>query len=238
MKLKNSLKSKIPMKLSIAIAAGTLINKRVLRFGAVQFCAVGLIAAGSILGIAGPAQAHNVVVQSTPAAGEVLTSLPARFSIITNDALLNVAHGSGFALQVRDEAGLYYGDGCVTVDGPGMSTAAALGAPGKYTVVWQLISTDGHTASDQFSFTWKPASTDAVVSKGSKSAPDCHGTISPNATANVPAAPAPAQSAASQNEALSTVLWIGGAILAVGIAVIITVLATSRKKPGPTREPK
>jgi copper resistance protein C len=205
---------------------------------ALEFAAVGLIAIGSVVGVAAPAEAHNYLVESTPTAGEVLTALPARFSIITNDVLLNVAHGSGFALQVRDQAGLYYGDGCVTVDGPGMSTAAALGAPGKYTVVWQLISTDGHTVSDDFTFTWKPASADAVVSKGSKSAPDCHGTISPNGAANVPVAPTAAPSAASQSEALSSVLWIGGAILAVGIAVAVTIVATSRKKPQPTAESK
>jgi methionine-rich copper-binding protein CopC len=202
------------------------MNKRVLRFGA-----VGLIAAGAILGIAAPAQAHNVVVQSTPAAGEILTSLPARFSIITNDVLLNISHGAGFALQVRDQAGLYYGDGCVTVDGPGMSTKAALGAPGRYTVVWQLVSTDGHPVSDDYTFTWKPSSADAVVSTGSKTPPTCHGTITPNGAANVPVAPTAAPSAASQGEALNTVLWIGGAILAVGIAAAVTVLATSRKKP-------
>jgi methionine-rich copper-binding protein CopC len=202
------------------------MNRRVL-----AFAAMGLIAAGSVAGIAAPAEAHNYLVQSTPSAGEVLTALPARFSIITNDVLLNVAHGNGFALQVRDQAGLYYGDGCVTVDGPGMSTAAALGAPGRYTVVWQLISTDGHTVSDDFTFTWKPASADAVVSNGSKTAPDCHGTISPNGAATVPVAPTAAPSATSQSEELSSVLWIGGAILAVGIAAAVTVLATSRKKP-------
>jgi methionine-rich copper-binding protein CopC len=208
------------------------VNKRVLQFGA-----VGLIAAASMLGVAAPAQAHNYLVESTPSAGEILTSLPARFSIITNDVLLNISHGAGFALQVRDQAGRYYGDGCVTVDGPGMSTKAALGAPGTYTVVWQLISTDGHPVSDDYTFTWKPASADAAVSKGSKTAPTCHGTITPNGAANVPAVPTAAPSAASQNEALSTVLWIGGAILAVGIAVAVTVLATSRKKPQPKREP-
>jgi methionine-rich copper-binding protein CopC len=205
-----------------------VVNKRIARF-----CAVGLIAAGSVVGIAAPAEAHNYLVQSTPSAGEVLTALPARFSIITNDVLLNVAHGSGFALQVRDQAGLYYGDGCVTIDGPGMSTAAALGAPGKYTIIWQLISTDGHTVSDDFTFTWKPTSAGAVVSNGSKTAPDCHGTISPNGAANVPAAPTAAPSAVGQSEALSSVLWIGGAILAVGIAAAVTIVATSRKKPQP-----
>jgi methionine-rich copper-binding protein CopC len=215
------------------------VNRRASRSGAaLRLGAIGLIATGAVLGIAAPVQAHNYLVESTPSAGEVLTSLPARFSIITNDVLLNVSHGAGFALQVRDQAGRYYGDGCVTVDGPGMSTKAALGAPGTYTVVWQLISTDGHPLSDDYTFTWKPASSDVVVSKGSTTAPTCHGTVTPNGAANVPVAPTAAPSAASQSEALSTVLWVGGAILAVGIAVAFTVLATSRRKPQPKREPE
>lgn len=186
---------------------------------------------GAVLALSTPAQAHNYLVQSTPSAGEVLTALPAQFSITTNDTLLDIGgNGAGFALQVKDRDGLYYGDGCIDVKGPSMSTAAALGAPGEYEVIWQAISTDGHTVSSDFSFTWRPASTDAVVSEGSKTPPDCHGTLKPNASGSAtvaPAAPAPAD----DGEAVSALLWIGGAVLAVGLAIAATLLLTSRKKP-------
>lgn len=188
-----------------------------------------LLALGSVLVVSTPAQAHNYLVQSTPKAGEVLTTLPENFSVITNDVLLNIGKGAGFALQVRDSKGLYYGDGCVTVDGPGISTPAALGAPGKYEVIWQVISTDGHPVSDDFSFTWSPSSSDAVVSKGSKTAPDCHGTLKPNGDANQTPAPDP-RAQANDGEATGAVLWIGGAVLAVGLAVGATLLLTGRKK--------
>ncbi|MHB1171572.1 MAG: copper resistance CopC family protein [Lacisediminihabitans sp.] len=204
------------------------MSNRTKRFLLIAFGA--LVAVGSVLGLSAPAQAHNYLVQSTPSAGEVLTTLPAEFSVITNGVLLNInGNGDGFALQIKDQNGLYYGDGCVTVDGPGMSTAAALGAPGKYTIVWQIISTDGHTASNEFSFTWQPASADALVGKGSKAAPTCHGAQSPNAKPGADARPAP--TTANDSETLSAVLWIGGAVLAVGAAVVITLLLTSRKKP-------
>jgi len=186
---------------------------------------------GTVPVLSTPAQAHNYLVQSTPSAGEVLTVLPAQFSITTNDALLDIGgNGAGFALQVKDRDGLYYGDGCIDVEGPGISTAAALGAPGEYEVIWQAISTDGHTVSSDFSFTWQPASADAVVSKGSKTPPDCHGTLKPNASGGATAAPAaPAQ--ADDSEAASALLWIGGAVVAVGLAIAVTLLLTSRKKP-------
>jgi methionine-rich copper-binding protein CopC len=192
--------------------------------------AIGALAvAGSVLGLSAPAQAHNYLVKSTPSANEVLTTLPDRFSIITNDVLLDLTgKGDGFALQVRDAAGRYYGDGCVKVDGPGMSTGAALGAGGTYRVVWQIVSADGHNVSDSFSFTWKPPA-GAVPSAGSKSAPDCHGTQSVGSASSAP--PAAQTGAAGTGDTLGTVLWIGGAVIAVGAAVVVTLLLTSRRKP-------
>ncbi len=189
-----------------------------------------LLACGAALALGAPAQAHNYLVQSTPKAGETLTVLPERFSVITNDVLLNLGKGAGFALQLRDADGLYYGDGCVTVDGPGISTAAALGAPGNYEVIWQVISTDGHPASDTFTFTWKPSAPAAATSRGSKAAPDCHGTLKPNANPASTPAPDPRTEAASSSTA-DAVLWIGGAVLAVGLAVAVTLLLAGRKKP-------
>ncbi|MCU1557027.1 MAG: copper resistance protein CopC [Microbacteriaceae bacterium] len=200
---------------------------RARRFGYLAFAA--FVATAAVLGLAAPAQAHNYLVSSTPAAGSVLTELPAEFSVTTNDLLLDInGNGTGFALQIRDERGLYYGDGCVTVAGPGISTTAALGAPGRYTVIWQVISTDGHTVSDQFDFTWRPSAASAKVSTGSRTAPDCHGTLAPNSSAQ-PGSSSPTTRSVTA-DTLSTVLWIGGAVLAVGIAVVVTLLVTSRTK--------
>ncbi len=187
-----------------------------------------LIAIGSALAVAAPAQAHNYLVSSTPSSGEVLRTLPDEFTVTTNDVLLKVSDSNaGFALQVRDSAGRYYGDGCVDVSGASISARAALGAPGTYTVIWQVISTDGHPVANRFDFSWKPADADQKQSAGSTTAPDCHGTLKPNADG--PADVAPSDRTAS-DDTLSTVLWIGGAVVAVGIAVVVTILVTSRKK--------
>lgn len=203
---------------------------RARRRGSALLAFGAMVVVAPVLLLAAPAQAHNYLVESTPAAGSVLTALPAEFSVTTNDVLLDVTgRGDGFALQVKDDKGLYYGDGCVRVDGPEMSTTAAIGAPGKYQVVWQLISADGHTVSNEFSFTWQPSPTDAVVSKGSKTPPNCNGTQSVGAGSS---ATTPAPTATVDNsENLGTVLWIGGAIVAVGAAVVVTLLAVSRKRP-------
>ncbi len=184
------------------------------------------VAVAAALAVAAPAQAHNYLVSSTPSANQTLTTLPPNFVITTNGVLLNLnKDGSGFALQVRDAKGRYYGDGCVNVDGAAISMPAAIGAPGPYTVTWQVISTDGHTVSDTFAFGWAGTGTAGV---GQKSPPTCHGKYHFSA-GGLPAAGSGTGSQSVADGTLVTVLWIGGAVLAVGAAVVVTLLVTSRK---------
>ena len=192
---------------------------------------VALLALAAVFVGAVPAQAHNYLVKSTPAAGSTLTELPARYSVTTNGTLLDLnTNNAGFALQVQDADKRYYGDGCIAVDGPGISTKAAVGAPGVYTVTWQVISTDGHAVSDSYQFTWAPSDASAGAAKestGSKTIPDCNGTLHPNAATS---AAVPGRTASVSEATLSTILWIGGAVLAVGVAVVVTLLLTGRRR--------
>ncbi len=187
-----------------------------------------------VLGLAAPAQAHSTLVSSTPKEGETLNTLPSEFSITTNDVLLNIGgDGTGFALRVTDAAGRYYGDGCVKIDGPTMSTPAALGAAGQYTVTWQVISVDGHAKSDEYAFIWQPPA-DFAPSVGTTKVPDCNGTQSAQAKPT-PAGGGTVSTPAVNDVTLSTVLWIGGAFLALAAALILTLLFTGRNKKQPTR---
>jgi methionine-rich copper-binding protein CopC len=195
---------------------------------AAGLAATALVAA-SVLGLAGPASAHNYLVSSTPSAGEALTVLPEKFVITTNEGLLDLSgHGAGFAFQLRDSAGKYYDDGCVTVTGSSMSITPALGAPGKYTVIWQIVSADGHPVSNEFDFSWAPAqaTTPAV---GTDTPANCDGQSGGGAPGAAPS-DASGGTTAPANAVLGDVLWIGGGILAVGIAVTITLLLVGRRK--------
>ncbi|MGK2936409.1 MAG: copper resistance CopC family protein [Solirubrobacteraceae bacterium] len=182
---------------------------------------VGMLVAWSALGIVSPAGAHNYLVSSTPAADSTITELPDRFSVTTNGPLLDaIGDGSGFALQVFDADGRYYGDGCVSVEGSSAYTDAALGEAGDYTLLWQVVSEDGHTISDRFGFRWEPADPGSI-SQGAPTAPDCGGTaVTPGET--------PAET--REDAPLGDVLWIGGALLAVLIAGRTTVLILGRKR--------
>lgn len=195
-------------------------------------------AAGVVLATLGvsaaPASAHNYPVAYAPAEGSVVTTQPGVFSVTTNDNLLQLdGTGTGMAMQISGPAGaatpLYYGDGCVTVFGPSVETTAQLGAPGEYTVVWQVVSTDGHPVSGKYSFTWQPEAGQALAA-GSITPPDCNG-AAPSGPVQSTDAASPA-AAAPDAAALAGVLWIGGALLAVLVAVVAT-LAFVRRKPGP-----
>jgi hypothetical protein len=192
---------------------------------------VGVIAAGLSLAAVSPAAAHNYVVSSTPAEGEVLTSIPEFFVVTVNDSMLDLGgEGAGFAIQVTDDNGLFYGDGCVTVQGPSMSTPGALGDAGTYTMTFQYISADGHTLSDQLTFRFDPAA-DAVGSPGRTEAPVCGEpleTVEPTPTAE-PSETAVAQPESSEPAAPAVPDESGtviGVVLAiVGVLVVAGVVA-------------
>lgn len=117
--------------------------------------ATALLAGAVVLGTAVPATAHSAIVASTPAEGETLTELPEAFSVTANETLLDLGGQGVFALQVRDAAGRYYGDGCVRVVDATMSADAAIGPSGEYTMLWQIVSADGHPVSGEIPFTWQ-----------------------------------------------------------------------------------
>jgi methionine-rich copper-binding protein CopC len=209
------------------------MTKRMKRASALSVLAA--LTLGLSVGVAAPASAHNYLVESTPAEGETLTALPEQFIITTNDELLNLGgDAGGFALQVQDADGLFYGDGCVVVDGPSMTAAAALGSAGDYLLTWQVVSIDGHTVSGQIPFAWAPTDS-SEESEGSVTAPVCGETVEdgapePEPTPGADEQAAPPTTAEEQPGDSTDLLWIGGAIAAVVIAAGVTMLVLGRKK--------
>ena len=195
--------------------------------------AVLALAGAAVLATAAPAQAHNFLVSSTPAAGELVTTLPETISVTTNGPLLDLSGaGAGFAIQVTDAAGTFYGDGCLTVSGSTLSTPAALGAAGTYRVVWQVVSEDGHTVSDEFTFEWSPGP-GFEPATGQGTPPACGNTETSDptaeATTGAEATETPVAAPEHANANLTDVLWIGGAILAVLGAAAVALVVVARR---------
>jgi methionine-rich copper-binding protein CopC len=185
------------------------------------------------IGFVAPAYAHNVLVASTPEAGETLTELPERFSVTTNEAMLALPGSQGFVIRIQDAGGAYYGDGCVEVVDATMSAAAAAGAPGEYTMLWQAVSADGHSIDGEIPFTWAPDA-DVDADAGSATPPVCGQAASPTpeptaSATTPPAEPTPEAEPASGID-LATVLWIAAAVLALGIAAAVAIAIAGRRR--------
>ena len=195
--------------------------------------AAGALVVAGVLGAASAAQAHNYLVASTPAAGEKLTALPEAFVITTNEPLLTLGGSTGgFALQVLDAKGLHYETGCVTVEGASMTMAdPRLGAAGSYVVEWQVVSEDGHAVSDSIPFTWAPPA-DAEPSIGTASAPACGDALPTAEPTDAPSVEptAPPVTSEPSDVPVADVLWIGGAVVAVGLAVGIAIVVMGRRR--------
>lgn len=200
---------------------------RVVRAGA----ATAAVAAALVLGLASPAAAHDYVVDSTPSDGATITELPEAWTVTANNPLLTLEGNDGaFAIVVTDAAGLYYGDGCVEVSGATMTAPAALGEPGAYEMTFQYVSSDGHTLSETYGFTYAPEGEEQVT-EGTTAAPECGGD---------PAAGAGADDAASGGGAatdetaavLAGVAWIGGGLLVAAVIATIIVLVNRRRPAG------
>ncbi|MDR9395968.1 copper resistance protein CopC [Pontimonas sp.] len=119
------------------------------------------------------ALAHDQVIETTPAAGETVSEHPLDITITTSGELLDLGGNSaGFALLVTDQAGLFYGDGCTTIDGMSLSTSVDMGDSGPYTVTYQYVSGDGHTLSGEYDFTFERPE-DYLPAAGQAEAPVC-----------------------------------------------------------------
>ena len=192
------------------------------------------VVAGVLALSAAPASAHNYVVDVGPAEGSVVTTQPESIFVTTNDALLDLdGTGASSGLQVSGpaDAPLYYGDGCVNIDGATAQTTAQLGAAGEYTVTWQVVSTDGHPISDEFTFDWQPAE-GVELAAGSPTAPDCGGTAAESDSGVVDTGSDGADATTSDPAAsggVSDVVWIVSALGAVALAVTVVLLVLRRR---------
>jgi len=206
---------------------------------AIAVCAV--LAAVTLFGVATAASAHNFIVSTTPAEGETLTTLPERFDVTTNDSLLDVTgDANAFVFDIIDEGGLYYGDGCVTVEGPSMMADAALGPAGTYTIAYQFVSADGHTVSGEYSFEWAPENgeqlstgwdTPAVCGEEREGVEEPAATESPEPSAEPSADPTQGEEP-EKPVAVSIadeLLWVGGAVAAIVVAIAVTMLLLRRR---------
>lgn len=138
------------------------------RLRVVVVCA--LLAGLTMVGLATPASAHNVLLSSVPAAGAKLATGP---SLIRFDFDAPVQHGNDTIVVIGPAGKHWERSSRATVLGDAALTQVApLGPAGKYTATYHIISADSHPVSGSITFQLtkagkgKPVSASAVPGSG------------------------------------------------------------------------
>ncbi|MGP3535112.1 copper resistance protein CopC [Microbacterium sp. RD1] len=184
-------------RLVAAIAAAVLL----------AFCAVF---AGAL-----PATAHDQLLETDPADGAAVDALPAELTLTFSAELLS--DGGGNEVQVTAADGSALTDGPAVVDGTTLiQPLLASEASGAVSVLWRVVSSDGHPISGEFSFT-------------------VAGAPAPTTSASTPSAAASTEPEASPEPTMTTLVtsdeeagmpvWIWAVLGVVAVAILGAVVA-------------
>lgn len=97
---------------------------------------------------------HATVVDTTPEKSATVAEI-SEVSITANEELLDIGkNAKGFVLTVRNDAGHFFGDGCISVRRDTASMPVTLSEAGRYRVAYRIVSNDGHPIEGKFTFTF------------------------------------------------------------------------------------
>ncbi|QDG90931.1 copper resistance protein CopC [Pseudarthrobacter sp. NIBRBAC000502770] len=109
-----------------------------------------LATAALLLVFSAPAQAHDALESSNPANGSTVSAMPAKVELTFDHTPIAI----NSIVRVEDATGADQADGPVQIVDNQVSQPVKPGAPqGKYTVVWRVVSSDGHPIEGTFTFT-------------------------------------------------------------------------------------
>ena len=110
------------------------------------------------------ARGHADLVSSDPSAGQILESMPKTVTLEFAENILIVdASEDANQILVSNESGERIDDGQVVVAGANVSTQVDQSAAnGKYSVVYRVVSADGHPIEGSFSFGVGEESSNAI----------------------------------------------------------------------------
>jgi methionine-rich copper-binding protein CopC len=196
------------------------------RFGASALAAAvtALVLAFAGLTVAAPASAHDEFISSDPAADAALEELPAQLTLTFSGAL--AADPGATELQVTDAGGTSLTDGDPVVEGTTVTQALTGAASGVVTVLWKVVSSDGHPISGEFDFT-------VTAPPAPTPTPSASPTASASASPTAEPTPTPTEtpvSAASDSTLADVWPWIVGGVLVAGVGGAVVYLLASRAR--------
>jgi copper resistance protein C len=189
---------------------------------------VGALATVGLLGIGGPASAHDSIVGTTPEDGAQLTVAPTSVSIELSEAPQNIAP----RIVVTDENDVTVFDGEPVIDGRTATVELPALQNGTFQVAWRVVSSDGHPIQGAYSFTVNDPA--ALSPSQLANADPSAQTTTPDgaATDTLSTTPAHASATASDDSSSSTATpWLSGAgiIMLIVIAALALVVLLRRR---------
>lgn len=185
-----------------------------------------LLAVAAFLLPATPANAHDELLGSDPAADATVDALPAEISL-TFSGIIAPDEGAS-EVSVTDAAGTELADGTPTTQDNVLTQPLAGEASGVLTVLWKVVSSDGHPISGEFEFTVAggPSPTQTTTPEPTQTTtPE----PTPSESTSPSASPVPSGGDATFAEAWP---WVIGGILLAGLggAVLYLVLSRARRE--------
>lgn len=188
------------------------------------------LAAGLAVLDARPAAAHDALAQAVPAADETVTTELSSVTLTFSETPL-AEFANAIALNVTDPAGTSVTTAAPVADGTTLSVPVEVTVAGLHTVTWQSVSSDGHTISGTYTFTYAgPVAAAAPTTP----APDAS---TPAASAEEEAPTSAATHSATEPASSNLIPWIAGAtalavLILIPVIVILALRARRRKKAG------
>ncbi|MBD8023888.1 copper resistance CopC family protein [Microbacterium gallinarum] len=188
-----------------------------------------LVAFALLLVPASPAHAHDELIGSSPSADSTVEGVPAQLALTFSGAIATDAGASEVA--VTDAAGTSLIDGAPTAQDNVLTQPLTGEASGEITVLWKVVSSDGHPISGRFAFTVTPASTPTPTATGTPAptptpTETSEPTQEPTAT---PSATVPADSETTGSDVWPWVL-VGIVVIALGGGIAYLLVSRARRE--------
>jgi len=187
---------------------------------------VGLLLLTLTVLAAPAAQAHDMLIDSRPAAGDVLSEAPDAVVLTFNNPPLGV----GSAITVVDAAGATVAQGEGTVEGTEVVLPLTEPLPsGALEVRWRVASSDGHPIEGTIAFTLDAPAAQPAETASAEPTAVATATAEPEPT-TAPAAAPTAEAVAQQSglAALPTWLKVAVGVAALGAVAGLVVLVAKR----------
>jgi hypothetical protein len=184
--------------------------------------AASVAAGASVVLLAAPAHAHNVLERTVPAAGSGVATVPASVEIEFDRTVL----GLGTAVKVTGPDGDVQSGKASVVDST-VTQPLRAGAPaGEYTVAWRVTSVDGHPISGTFGFTAAKPSAGAPTATSATTA--TASALATGSATTTPVADSGTGKEPGEDTSWPTVIGAGALGAALGAAYVL--VQRSRRK--------